>query len=94
MLVVVLGHAAHGVAASVGGVVPGAVVVHGPVHELEVGVGADIVDVEEVGQGEFAEAELDAACGDLRGQREESWILGDGLARSARIPGESDSGRG
>ena len=81
--VVVLGHAAHGVAAGVGGVVPGAVVVHGPVHELEVGVGADVVDVEEIGQGHLAQAELDAAGGNLGGEREEIRILGDGLIGKA-----------
>ena len=91
--VVVLGHAAHGVAASVGGVVPGAVVVHGPVHELEVAVGADVVDVEEVGQGHFADAELDAAHGDAGRQREEAWLLGDGLAGEADDLVNLDSGR-
>ena len=49
-VVVVLGDGAVGVAAGVGGVVPGAVVVDGPVQELEVGVGAGAVDIEEVGE--------------------------------------------
>ena len=61
--VVILDEAADGVAASVGGVVPGAVVVDGPVEELEVSVGADGVGVEEVGEAEFAEADFDAAAG-------------------------------
>ena len=81
--VVVLGHAAQGVAAGVGGVVPGAVVVHGPVHELEVGVGAHIVDVEEIGQGHLAQAELDAPGGNLGGEREEIRILGADLIGKA-----------
>ena len=61
--VVVFDQATDGVAAGVGGVVPGAVVVDGPVEELEVSVGADGVGVEEVGEAEFAEADFDAAAG-------------------------------
>ena len=82
--VVVLGHAAHGVSAGVGGVVPGAVVVNRPVHELQVAVGAWAVDVEEVGQRHFADAELDAAHGDAGGQRKGARFLAGGL------PGETD----
>ena len=70
VLVDVLGDGAVGVAAGVGGVVPGAVVVDGPVHELQVAVGADAVDVEEVGQAHLADVELEAALGNLRGERE------------------------
>ena len=69
-LVVVFGDAGVGVTAGVGGVVPGAIVVHGPVHELEVRVGADIVEIEEVGQAHAAEAEVDAPGGNLRGEGE------------------------
>ncbi len=67
--VVVLGDGSDGVAAGVGGVVVGAVVVDGPVHELEMAIGADGVDIEEVGDAELADAEIDAAFGDLAGER-------------------------
>lgn len=53
---------ADGVAASVGSVIPGAVIVDGPVHELVAGVGADLVDIEEIGHAELAEAEFEAAA--------------------------------
>ena len=49
------------VAASVGGVIPCAVVVDGPIHELKMAVGSDGIDVEEIGQGHLASAKLDAA---------------------------------
>ena len=58
----VVGGSADGVTAGVGGIIPGAVVVGGPVDELEVSVGADGVYVEEIGQGELAEAEFEAAA--------------------------------
>jgi hypothetical protein len=48
----------HGVAASVGGVVVGAVVVDGPVGELEFSVGAHRIDIEEIRHAEFAEADF------------------------------------
>ena len=65
-----LGDCAVGVAAGVGRVVPRAVVVGGPVEELEVGVGAAEVEVEEVGQAHLADVELDAALGDSGGKGE------------------------
>ena len=68
--VVVLGDGGVGVAAGVGGVVPCAVVVGGPVQELQVAVGADAVEVEDVGQAHLADAEFEAAFGDLSGERE------------------------
>ena len=58
--VVVLRHQADGVAAGVGGVIPGAVVVGGPVDELQVGVGPDRVGVEKIGKTELPEAHFDA----------------------------------
>ncbi len=61
-----------GVAAGVGGIVPGAVVVDGPVEELQVAVGADGVDVEVVGQAHLADVKLEAALGHLCGERERS----------------------
>ena len=47
-VVVVLGDRAVGVTAGVRGVVVGAVVIDGPVHELEVGVGARTIEIEGV----------------------------------------------
>ncbi len=55
-------HGTDGVAAGVGGVVPGAIVVDGPIRELEVGVGADRIYVKKIGQAEFAEADLQPAA--------------------------------
>ncbi len=67
-----VGGEADGVAAGVGGVVPGAVVVGGPVDELEVSVGADGVDVEEIRHAEFAEAEFETAAREFVEEGEES----------------------
>ena len=61
---IVLGYCGVGVASGVGGVVPGSVVVDGPVHELKVGVGAYGVEVEDVGNAHFAEAQVEAVGGD------------------------------
>lgn len=81
--VVVLGHSPYGVAARVGGVVPGAVVVHGPVHELEVAVGADIVEIEEIRQRHLAQAKFDAADGNAGRQSKEVRLLADDVVREA-----------
>ena len=51
-----------GVATRVGGVVPRAVVVGGPVEELEVGVGSDGVHIKRVRHAELAEAEFEASA--------------------------------
>src|SRR5579872_969117 len=51
------------VTAGVGGVVPGAVIVDGPVEELEMRVGAGGIDVEKIRQAEFAESEFETAAG-------------------------------
>ncbi len=67
-LVIVFGDGGVGVAAGVGRVVPCAVIVDGPVHELQVAVGADAVDVEIVRQTHLADVELEAALGHLRGE--------------------------
>src|SRR4029077_10205104 len=44
-----------------GGVVVGTVVVDGPVHELRVTIGADIIDVEEVVHAHLSETQLNPA---------------------------------
>ncbi len=67
--IVVLGHAADGVSARVGGVIPGAVVVHGPVHELQMAVSAGAVNVEKVRQRELADTKLHAPYGHAGRQR-------------------------
>jgi hypothetical protein len=48
-------------AASVRGIVVGAVIVHRPIHELEISIRAKGVEVKEIGQAEFSEAELQPA---------------------------------
>ena len=72
-----VGGEADGVAASVGGVVVGAVVVGGPVEELEVSVGADGIDVEEIGHAELAEAEFETAARQFVEERKESALVLD-----------------
>jgi hypothetical protein len=67
--IVVLGDGGVGVAAGVGSIVPGAIVVSCPVHELQVGVGAGIVDVEDVGEAHLPHAQIDASLGDLCRER-------------------------
>jgi hypothetical protein len=47
-------------AASVRGIVVGAVIVR-PIHELEISIRAKGVEVKEIGQAEFSEAELQPA---------------------------------
>src|SRR5258706_7633188 len=69
-----------GKAASVGGVIVGAVVVHGPVHELEITVGAISVEVEKIGQAHLPEAKFKAAFGEFLKQGVGSALGGDFLA--------------
>ena len=66
----VLGDEGVGVAAGVGGVVPCAVVIDGPVEELEVGIGADGVEIEEVGEAHAAGPELKSAFGEAGSEGE------------------------
>ena len=68
--VIVLDDGGVGVAASVGGIVPRAVVVGRPVHELEMAIGTDSIEVEEVGEAKLANAEFEAALGVLSRQGE------------------------
>ena len=58
------------VASSVCGVVERTVVVDCPIGELQVAVAADRVDVEEIGHAKLAGADLDAAQGNVRGERQ------------------------
>ena len=88
----VLGDGGVGVAAGVGGVVPGAVVVGGPVDELEVGVGADGVEVEEVGEAHLADVEIEAALGGLGGEGELGAVDVDELVGEADGLVELDAG--
>ncbi len=60
--VLIVRHHAHGVAARIGGVVPCAVVVHRPVVELKMGVGAYRIHVKEIRQAELAETNFQAAA--------------------------------
>ena len=62
-LIVVLRDGGVGITAGVGRIVPRAVVVHGPIHKLQVAVGADAVDVEIVRQTHLADVELEASFG-------------------------------
>src|SRR5581483_542926 len=59
-----------GVSARVGGVVPGAIVVDGPVDELEVRVGAGGVQIEKIRHAELADAEFETATGEILEERE------------------------
>src|SRR5208337_833758 len=82
--------------AGVGGVIVGAVVVHAPVHELEIGVGAVGVEVEEVGETHFPKAQFQAASGEFAKQRIGSAVGGDSLSaeRNDLMPHEpGDIGR-
>jgi len=81
--VVIFGEAAEGVAARVGGVVPCTVVVHGPVHELKVGVGGDFVGIDEVIRAHFADAKFKAADGNAGGDGVGARVLGGGLGGEA-----------
>jgi len=83
VFVVVFKDAGVGVAAGIGGVVPGSVVVDGPIEELEVAVGADGVDVEVVGEAHLAEVELEATLGNLRSQSERCAFAFDELVGEA-----------
>src|SRR5712692_5714222 len=74
--VVVFGHGGEGEAASVGGVIVGAVVVHGPIHELEIGVGAVSNESGEIGGGEFSEAEFEAALREFAKNGEGRAVVG------------------
>ncbi len=67
-MIVVFQDGAIGVTARVRGVVVRAIVVDRPVQELQVAVGAPGVQVEEIGQVELSDAELDAARGKGCGQ--------------------------
>ena len=69
-MVVVLDEAADGVAAGVGGVVPRAFIVDGPVEELQMAIGENLIHVEDVGQTHFAGAHFKSTDGYLRGQAE------------------------
>ena len=56
--VFIIGGKADGVAACVGGIVPGAVVVDGPVGELKVCIRAHRINVKEVRHAELAKADF------------------------------------
>ena len=70
--VVIFGDHADGVAAGVGGIVVGAVVVDGPVHELGMTVAATVVEVEEVSHSELARAQFQATDRQAGSQGERS----------------------
>ena len=63
------GNRANGVAARIGSVVVGAVVVDGPVRKLKMGVRAHRILVEEIGHAELAEPDFQATAGDFIEQR-------------------------
>src|SRR5262249_11630323 len=68
--IVILKDRCGGIATGIGRVGPGAVIVDGPVQELEMAVGADVVDVEVVGQAHLADMQLKATLRYLRGEGE------------------------
>ena len=65
-----VGDQAPGVAAGIGGVVVGAIVVDGPVEELGVAVTTNGVQIEEIRHAELASAQLQPPRRHFRGQRE------------------------
>jgi hypothetical protein len=62
---VIFGEKPDRVTTSIGGVVIGAIVVDGPVHELQVAVGADIVDVKKITYAHLSEAQFNPAGGNF-----------------------------
>jgi len=89
---VVLEDGGEGVAAGIGGVVPGTVVVDGPVEELEVTVGADVVDVEEVRKAHLADVKFKSPLRYLRGEGEWRALGFDELVRQADSLVDLDTG--
>ena len=68
--VIVFKQTADGVAAGIGGVIPRAVIVDGPVEKLEMAVSGDIVHVHEIVRTHLADAGFEAANRNLGGERE------------------------
>ena len=75
--VLVIRHHAHGVAARIGGIVPGAVVVDRPVDELKMRVGAYRIQVEEIRHAELAKANFQAAPRQFVEQRQKTALVLD-----------------
>ena len=68
-----------GESARVGRVVVGSIVVHRPVHKLEIGIGAVGIQVEEIGKAEFSKPDFQPAFGQFAKQREWCSFNGDFL---------------
>ena len=69
VFVVIFQKRREGEATRVGGVIVGAVIVHGPVHELKIAIGAVSVRVEEIDKTHFPEAQFQAAHGEFAEER-------------------------
>ena len=83
---VILGDSGKCVATRVGGVVVRAIVVDGPIHELQMTVAADAVDIKEVRDAHFPRTELDAPLGLFCPEREEIALRVNGfLAERNRL---------
>src|SRR5262249_34715388 len=61
-------------------IVKGTVVVHGPIRELKIAVGAVSVEVEEICRAHLAEADFDASLGKLREERKRRAVADDFFA--------------
>jgi hypothetical protein len=75
----VLGDSGECVSPRVRRIVVGAVIVHRPVHELQMTVAAWCADVEEIRNAHLTHAEFETPFGPLSGQREESALRGNNL---------------
>src|SRR4051812_41497416 len=70
LAVVIFNKRGEGETPGVGSVVVGSIVIHGPVHELEVAVGAIGIEVKKVGHTHLAKTKFDAPLWQLREKRQ------------------------
>jgi len=75
--VLVIRDQSHGVTARVGGIIPRAVVIHRPVHELKMSVGAHRILIEEIRQAELAKADFQPPPRQLIKQRQGTALVLD-----------------
>src|SRR5579864_8890797 len=73
------GNRANGVAARIGSVVVGAVVVDGPVRKLKMSVGSHRILVEEIDHAEFAETDFQATTGNFIEERKKAALVFDSV---------------
>src|SRR5271168_159133 len=81
--IVILGQSADRIATRVGGVIPRAIVVDGPVHELQVAIRTHCINIEEIRQRKLSDAEFDPAQGYAGSECKEARLLVGSLIRQA-----------